>query len=489
MKRVAVFGAAGIMGGNILVELIKNGLSAVAVDHNFADEKKRETKNKLWQKIFWTYKSKAEAEKVFSRVDWINFDVSSGALKALILNSDAIVEAMTENEGAKHILYKEIEAVSKPDTPIFTNTSMIEITSLAKKLNNPERFMGLRFFHPVSETPFIEAVFHGWTNMLTQSIAMELAAKLKKELRFVLNLSEDPNIKAEEEFCQNETAEIIYLPNGLVKIVFGDGRLNLLSVSVVKNLTETLRELKNIIDEKKQPVTAVFLEGRGENFSAGADIKELSLYLKSEANSKESLSALADLMAAAEHMPRFLFAYIRGLALGGGYELALSCDNIIAEEGSVVGLPEVGLGILPGAGGTQRLPRKVGTKKALWMILETQKVKAERPWVDLVLKKGDKINFGKLDLAKSPPSRASYSLLNFLVYAFYFSKIKLAQKIGTVPASSMLALKAIWNGNKKILIGGLYEELEAVISAFKTEDAEEGIRAFVEKRKPHFQGK
>jgi 3-hydroxyacyl-CoA dehydrogenase len=124
---------------------------------------------------------------------------------------------------------------------------------------------------------------------------------------------------------------------------------------------ERLSDLKNI--------AGVVLTGANENFVAGSDIKEF--------DAPPVAPHLPDVIAAIETFPHPVIAAIDGAALGGGYELALGCDMRIATRRSVVGLPEVSLGLVPGAGGTQRLPRLVGIAKAITLITSARRVKAE----------------------------------------------------------------------------------------------------------------
>jgi hypothetical protein len=179
-----------------------------------------------------------------------------------------------------------------------------------------------------------------------------------------------------------------------------------------------------------------------------------------------------------------VIALVEGMALGGGYELALACDGIIAKEGAVVGLPEKKLGILPGWGGTQRLTRRVGLENAVWMILNGEQKKVDTPWVDIVLKKDEFVDWILLELdaqafEKRKFGPLTYSISQNLWYAKKLLKTKLNIKYQNEPPSKALALHAIWNGNKRELALGLGDEFEAVFAAFQTQEAVHGIRHFL----------
>lgn len=275
-------------------------------------------------------------------------------------------------------------------------------------------------------------------------------------------------------------------------ITFGDGEKNVLSFNVIKQLRSAFAGLKN-----REGVRAVFLRGRGENFANGADIKEFPLCLQDHSAARSAISEGTALMEEINNFPVPVIALVEGRALGGAYELALACDYIFAKNGSTVGLPEVGLGILPGWGGTQRLARRVGIAAAYEMIVTAGVRSAERPFVDRVLNRFPDdildhfVALGNLEKRYgTEPMRIGFS--DYAAICIAKMKAHFGWRIlrkGTPPASFKLATNAIMRGNKKPLKIGLQDEWEMVLRAFVTDDAEEGIRAFLEKRKPRFRGR
>lgn len=151
-------------------------------------------------------------------------------------------------------------------------------------------------------------------------------------------------------------------------MTFNQPKVNLLSTPVLKDLSKALRGLA------KDDSRVLLITGEGKTFIAGADIKEMADFTRREAKRFSLLfqKVLADL----ERLPKPVAAAVNGYALGGGCELVLACDLAIASEDAVFGQPEVLLGIVPGAGGTQRLPQRVGRLRAKELILTGKKITA-----------------------------------------------------------------------------------------------------------------
>ena len=217
--------------------------------------------------------------------------------------------------------------------------------------------------------------------------------------------------------------------------------------------------------EKNKEIRVIILTGSGEKaFVAGADISEFAHFSESEGAdlALQGQTVLFDLI---ENLTTPVIAAINGFALGGGLELAMSCHFRVASENAKMGLPEVTLGVIPGYGGTQRLPQLVGKGKAMEMILTAGMINAEE--------------------AKT------YGLVNYVLpqeNLLDFCK-EMGQKISkNSPVAIGYAIKAI-NANYKEGVDGFKTEIEAFGKCFATEDFKEGTTAFLEKRKPDFKGK
>lgn len=248
---------------------------------------------------------------------------------------------------------------------------------------------------------------------------------------------------------------------GIAVVTIDNPPLNVLSEKVVKELSEVFDEL-----EKDQEVIVVILTGAGQKaFMAGADIKEFPLWL-GQKDMVHSVRRNHDLLNKIEAFPKPTIAMLNGLVLGGGCELALSCDMRIAEEHVQIGLPEIKLGIFPGGGGTQRLPRLVGTAKAKELMFTGDPISAEE--------------------AKS------IGLVNRVVV--FGSGIEaafvLAKKIARHSLVALSSIKeAVDYGVESHMEMGINRETDLFYKVFQTEDAREGIEAFIQKRSPRFRHK
>src|SRR5436189_6039461 len=262
------------------------------------------------------------------------------------------------------------------------------------------------------------------------------------------------------------TAMATSYENLILEIQDRVGRVTINRPKVLNALNEkTVQEIHAVFSSLREnaDVGVVILTGAGEKaFVAGADINELAVMtpLQGEASSKLGQLALREI----ELLGKPVIAAINGFALGGGCELALACHIRFASESAKLGLPEVGLGIIPGYGGTQRLPRLVGTGRALELILSGRRVKA-----------GEAEKIG---------------LVNRVVplAALREEAEKLAQAIlKNGPLAVAASLEAVHRGTQLPLDQGLRFEssLFGVLAA--SEDMHEGLRAFLEKRPARFQ--
>ncbi len=252
--------------------------------------------------------------------------------------------------------------------------------------------------------------------------------------------------------------------NKIAKIIINrPQRLNALSLNTIDELSEALRELENDED-----VRVVIITGAGRAFSAGLDLQmvmqEPDALIPSNAM---MLSAKGQqVFTQIERFPKPVIAAINGYAFGGGCELALACDFRIIKKGAQIGLTELGLGIIPGWGGTQRLTKIVGIAKAKELIMLAKRLDAdEAERIGLVNKAVDEDKFEEevMNLAKQLASGAPIGL-RLAKYAINFG-YELPVEIGQ-------ALEAAYFG---------------VVTS--TQDSTEGIKAFFEKRKPEFKGR
>ncbi|WP_342513006.1 enoyl-CoA hydratase-related protein [Sporosarcina sp. FSL K6-1522] len=212
-------------------------------------------------------------------------------------------------------------------------------------------------------------------------------------------------------------------------------------------------------------IRLVVFTGAGERaFSVGADLKERKTL--TDIKVKRNLYKIGDVFTAIEHLPQPTIAMMNGFAFGGGMELALSCDFRIAADTALMGLTETGLAIIPGAGGTQRLPRLIGEAKALELILTARKLTA-----------AEALTYGVV--TKVTPAD---ELLQ-----------ETAQFADAILANGPIALQqakfSIKHGMNVDLQTGLAIERKAYEVTIPTEDRIEALTAFAEKRKPKFKGK
>jgi enoyl-CoA hydratase len=234
--------------------------------------------------------------------------------------------------------------------------------------------------------------------------------------------------------------------------------LNALSFDLLDALADALGRLD--VDPDCRAI--VIASSNGRAFAAGADIRELATQSYTTLRDGHRFDVWDRL--AAVGLP--MIAAVRGVALGGGCELAMSCDMIVAADDATFGQPEIRLGVMPGAGGTQRLTRAIGKARAMEMILTGESIGAR--------------------------AVQSLGLVNRVVpaEATVDAALELAAVIATRPPLAVRAAKAaILNAGEKSLSAGLADEREAFFRLFDTDDQAEGMAAFTEKRNPTWSGR
>ncbi len=249
-----------------------------------------------------------------------------------------------------------------------------------------------------------------------------------------------------------------------------DGPVGTLTINrpqALNSLNEkVLKELKSFADDIRSDknIRVLIITGSGEKaFVAGADIKAMQTMTPAEAEAFSIAAQTA--FNAIEELPFAVIAAVNGFALGGGCELALSCDIILASGKAKFGLPEVTLGLLPCFGGTQRLPRAIGLYKAREMVFSGEFYSAEACK-----------DFGFVNHVFAPEEL-----------------LKEAQKLAeTIAARGPIAIakakQSLNTGSELHISDGLKQEAALFGELFTTEDHNEGIGAFIEKRSPDFKG-
>ena len=233
--------------------------------------------------------------------------------------------------------------------------------------------------------------------------------------------------------------------------------LNALNMALMEELVDALEGL-----DKDDQVRCIILTGNEAAFAAGADIKEMA-----QATAVDML--LRDQFARWDRIRKIkkpLIAAVSGFALGGGCELAMACDIILASETARFGQPEISIGVMPGAGGTQRLTRAIGKARAMDMVLTGRSLSAQEAF-DAGL------------LTKVVPKEMLLGEAR-----------RIAAEIAAKPPIAVrLAKEAVLKAFDSSLEGGLEFERKNFYLLFATEDQKEGMQAFTEKRKPTWKGR
>ncbi|MFV1859069.1 MAG: enoyl-CoA hydratase-related protein [Anaerolineales bacterium] len=232
--------------------------------------------------------------------------------------------------------------------------------------------------------------------------------------------------------------------------------LNALNATVMEELAIALEEF-----DADPDIGAMVLTGDERAFAAGADIKEMA-----DASSVDMLKT--DRISRWDRLRKIkkpVIAAVSGWCLGGGHELAMGCDMIVASETAKFGQPEINLGVIPGAGGTQRLTRAVGKALAMEMVLNSRNLTADEA--------------------------LRYGLVNRVapVELYLENAIQLAHEIAArAPLAIRFAKEAVNNAYETFLADGIADERRSFYFLFSTEDQKEGMKAFVEKRPAEWKG-
>jgi enoyl-CoA hydratase len=236
-------------------------------------------------------------------------------------------------------------------------------------------------------------------------------------------------------------------------------KLNALNIPTRREILSAFEQLKT--DDE---VRVVIITGAGpKSFIAGADINE---FAGMTAIKQRDVMKSGRAFDSVEDFPKPVIAMINGFALGGGCELAISCDIRVASSTAKLGQPEIKLGIIPGGGGTQRLTRLVGEGKAMELILTGDMISAD-----------EAKQLGLVNHVFAPEELEAKTL-------------ELANKIAELsPIALAMAKASVKNAARMNLREGLDSEIDLFALCFSSEDKEEGVRAFIEKRKAEFKGR
>jgi enoyl-CoA hydratase/carnithine racemase len=237
-----------------------------------------------------------------------------------------------------------------------------------------------------------------------------------------------------------------------------EDRLNAIGTAMVDALAAALDHIAS-----DPSVGAVVVTGAGRAFSAGADISEFAAF-EGAARFESFIARMAGTFGALHELSKPSIAAVNGVALGGGLELALACDLRVASAGARLGVPEVKLGLLPGAGGTARLTRLLPPGAAKRMLLTGQPVTAEEAL--------------RLGLVNEVTGDGPAALAR---------AVAIAGDLADLPAGALAAAKRLVDeGSELSLAGAMTLERETVVALFASPDREEGVAAFMEKRSPNF---
>jgi methylglutaconyl-CoA hydratase len=277
-------------------------------------------------------------------------------------------------------------------------------------------------------------------------------------------------------FCEKRTSLVLWnepIERTVVLTLNRPERANALSAELVEELRTHLHRVLELASARPVRCVMLILASAHERiFSAGADLKQRAT--QSPDQQRDFTRRLRETLQSLAKLPCFTAAALRGGAYGGGLELALACDFRIVQEGAILALPETGLGILPGAGGTQRLPRLIGVSRAKEVILLGRRLDARQAH-----------HYGLVNVVVPDADAGTAATDNTLEEALQLA----ASLRERSPMALQLAKRAIDEGiDASSLARGLAIEDSCYAETFGTKDRAEGLQAFVEKRSPRFTG-
>ncbi len=246
--------------------------------------------------------------------------------------------------------------------------------------------------------------------------------------------------------------------SGVAVVTMEHPPVNAVTPEIIYGMLDTVDQ---VADDDR--VRSVLIKGAGGKYCAGADIEVMSDHSRSNYRVMRRWVEVED---ALERLEKPVVCAIERFALGGGAELSLACDVRIMGQGAVFGFPEASLGLFPGAGGTQRLTRLVGTARAFWLMATGSKLKSDEA--------------------------LSYGLVNEVVDdgEVLTRATQIAEQLAVGPTRAIgLMKRLVYECWGRELSSGLLHEGDAVFEVLETEDLHEGFQAFHEKRAAHFQGK
>ncbi|MGC8562004.1 MAG: 3-hydroxyacyl-CoA dehydrogenase NAD-binding domain-containing protein [Thermoplasmata archaeon] len=334
--------------------------------------------------------------------------------------------------------------MNRPFGPITVAKSLTN-AEVKKRLEQLSSFYGFKTFEPA------ESIKQGRLKEIIQVKSFPSAEKKKQ--------AEQAAPSGSKEEKKYSTLILERRPNHVSRILLNRPKHNFIN-------SELLNDLDSAIDEvwEDKDTRVLLITGSGDTFSAGA---ELSQYIPGLFDFVEYSRKGERIYKKLQEIPKVVIAEIKGLALGGGFELSLSCDIRVSTPDAQMGLPEVTLGLLPAWSGSQRLARLVGNSRAMYLILTGKRITGQQAFdfgVVSELYTKEKVDASAIELAESIAN-------------------------GTSPIATSLVKRLINRGVDVAYDSGLEMESMAAGILYGTEDMKEGITALLQKRKPNFQGK